>query len=192
MTTESVEFIDSGVILRFTPSVDRNGRVLLKIHPEVSTGTITDGIPSVTTTEVTTQLLAEDGERIFIGGLIRDSKTESRRGIPMLSRIPFLGLLFSRSEWIDRSTETIVIVRATVQDPDRRSEADLERGRRLDEIEPALDERRHEMQDDLDFIPWLPAIREIPSVSADLEFMRPQISDREGAASPTEGASTEN
>ena len=165
VTTESVEFIDSGVILRFTPSVDRHGRVLLEIHPEVSTGTITDGIPSVTTTEVTTQLLAEDGERVFIGGLIRDSKTESRRGIPGLSRIPFLGLLFSRSEWIDRSTETIVIVRATVQDPNGRSATDLERSRRLDEIEPDLDERRLEMEDDLDLIPWEPAIRRTPKFS---------------------------
>ncbi len=157
VTTESVEFIDSGVILRFTPSVDREGRILLEIHPEVSTGTITDGIPSVTTTEVTTQLLAENGERIFIGGLIRDSATESRRGVPLLSRIPFLGLLFSRSEWINRSTETVVIVTPTLRDPGRDAAALPGTADRIDDFEPALDERRRQMQDDLDFPPWNPA-----------------------------------
>jgi type II secretory pathway component GspD/PulD (secretin) len=152
VTTESVEFIDSGVILRFTPSIDRQGRVLLAIHPEVSTGTITDGIPSVTTTEVTTQLLAEDGERIFIGGLIRDTATENRRGVPLLSRIPVLGLLASRSEWSHRSTETVVIVKPTVRPLVGISASDVEHGERLDRFEPALDRRRDELEDDLDFL----------------------------------------
>lgn len=158
VTTESVEFIDSGVILRFTPSVDRQGRILLKIHPEVSTGSISGGIPSVKTTEVTTQLLTENGQRIFIGGLIRDSASESRRGIPFLSRIPFLGLLFSRSEWINRSTETIVIVRATLRNPGSAAPQDLKQNDRLQQFEPELDASRAAMENDLDLEPWNPQI----------------------------------
>ncbi len=151
VTTESVQFIDSGVILRFTPSIDRQGRVLLALHPEVSTGTITDGIPSVTTTEVTTQLLAEDGERIFIGGLIRDTATESRRGVPLVSRIPLLGLLASRNEWSHRSTETVVIVKATVRPLAGGSAVDAEQELRLERFEPELERRRSDLEADLDF-----------------------------------------
>ncbi|MFK7896611.1 MAG: type II secretion system protein GspD [Myxococcota bacterium] len=158
VTTESVEFIDSGVILRFTPSVDRQGRILLKMHPEVSTGSISDGIPSVKTTEVTTSLLTENGQRVFIGGLIRDSATETRRGIPFLSRIPFLGLLFSRSEWTNRSTETIVIVRATLRNPGEATPQDLGQTERLGQFEPELDTKRSAMEDDLDLQPWNPKI----------------------------------
>ena len=180
VTTESVEFIDSGVILRFTPSVDRQGRVLLKIHPEVSTGTITDGIPSVTTTEVTTQLLAEDGERIFIGGLIRDSASEGRRGVPFFSRIPFLGMLFSRSEWTNRSTETIVIVRPTVRNPDRIDEVDQAQHRRMQQFEPVLDERRRAMEDDLDVVPWMPRILRDASEDEAFEQAEDAVEDELG------------
>ena len=58
VTTESVEFLESGVILKLKAWVDREGRLLLQVHPEVSTGVIDDGIPNQTTAEVTTTLLA--------------------------------------------------------------------------------------------------------------------------------------
>ena len=46
VTTETTEFLESGVILQVTPSVDGDGNIKLEIHPEVSTGTVTDGVPS--------------------------------------------------------------------------------------------------------------------------------------------------
>lgn len=110
VTTESIEFLESGVILRVTPSVDEAGRIMMAIHPEVSTGNITDGIPAQTTTEVTTRLVAEDGQTIFIGGLIKNTRNKSRRGVPGLSRIPVLGRLFSRTDETSVKTETVVMV----------------------------------------------------------------------------------
>ncbi|MEQ8660441.1 MAG: secretin N-terminal domain-containing protein [Gammaproteobacteria bacterium] len=110
VTTESVDFIESGVILKVTPFVDRSGRIMMEIHPEVSTGTVSDGIPSVTTTEVTTQLLAADGEPIFIGGLMRASKTDRRQGVPLLRDVPGLGMLFRNEEALSLNTETVVII----------------------------------------------------------------------------------
>ncbi len=110
VTTESVEFIESGVILKVRVSVDRSNRVLLSIHPEVSSATVTDGIPSLTTTEVTTQMLAEDGQKIFIGGLIRNTASESRSGVPGLSDLPVVGGLFSRTDQQSINTETVVLI----------------------------------------------------------------------------------
>lgn len=110
VTTESIEFLESGVILRVTPAVDDKGRVKLEIHPEVSTGTVSDGIPSQTTTEVTTNVLVPDGNTVFIAGLIRNTLTDSRDGVPILGDIPALGLLFSRRERISINTETIVLI----------------------------------------------------------------------------------
>ena len=110
VTTESVEFVESGVILKVRAAIDRSGRVLLDIHPEVSNAVVTDGIPSLTTTEVTTQMLAEDGEKIFIGGLIRNTASDTRTGVPVLSDLPLIGGLFSRSEKLTLSTETIVLI----------------------------------------------------------------------------------
>ncbi len=110
VTTESVEFLDSGVILRVTPSVDRDDRVLLKVHPQVSTGVIAAGIPSLSTTEVTTTLLIPDGQTTFIGGLIRQNISENRDGVPYLSDIPLIGGLFGAEEKTNLRTETVVLI----------------------------------------------------------------------------------
>ena len=111
VTTESVEFLESGVILRVTPHVDSDGRVMMDIHPEVSTGVVdANGIPSQTTTEVTTRLLVGSGQTVFIGGLIKQTVTESRNGVPVLGRIPGVGLLFSSREVTSVNTETIVVI----------------------------------------------------------------------------------
>lgn len=110
VTTESVEFLESGVILNVTPSVDGQGRIIMDIHPEVSTGTIQLGIPDKSTTEVTTVLLAEDGQPIFIGGLIKNTIDYQRIGIPVLGDIPVMGRLFSNIEEKVNMTETVVII----------------------------------------------------------------------------------
>ncbi len=108
--TETIKFLDSGVILRVTPFVDRSGKIMMQIHPEVSNATVTDGIPSLKTTEVTTQLLAADGETIFIGGLIKNNTSNSRKGIPGLSDIPLLGYAFRNQEDTVTNTETVVMI----------------------------------------------------------------------------------
>jgi len=111
VTTESIEFLESGVILRVTPHVDHDGRIMMDIHPEVSTGGIdTNGIPSQVTTEVTTRLLVGSGQTIFIGGLIKQTLNETRSGVPVLGRVPGVGLLFSSRELTAVNTETIVII----------------------------------------------------------------------------------
>ena len=118
VTTESIEFLESGVILRVTPSVDANGQILMDIHPEVSTGVIDPitGIPSQSTTEVTTQMIVQGGQTIFVAGLIKHRVDESKRGVPIISRIPLVGRLFSKRQKINTNTETIVLIRPTIVD----------------------------------------------------------------------------
>jgi type II secretory pathway component GspD/PulD (secretin) len=111
VTTESIQFLESGVILRVTPSVDNENRILLAIHPEVSLGTISaSGIPSQKTTEVTTNMLVEDGQTVFIAGLIKQDTNESRNGVPVLGDIPGIGRLFSNESTKVNRTETIVLI----------------------------------------------------------------------------------
>ncbi|MBT8143245.1 MAG: hypothetical protein KJO55_01005, partial [Gammaproteobacteria bacterium] len=91
VTSESIEFLESGVILRVTPSIDASGDIMLDIHPEVSTGTVdASGIPSQTTTEVTTSLRVPDSHSVFIGGLLKHTLTETRAGVPVLGQVPGL------------------------------------------------------------------------------------------------------
>ena len=111
VTSESIEFLESGVILRVTPNVDDHGRVMMEIHPEVSNGTVdANGIPSQTTTEVTTNLIVPSGKTIFIGGLMKHTLTEVSNGVPVLGSLPGIGRLFSSSQKTNVNTETIVLI----------------------------------------------------------------------------------
>ncbi len=116
VTTESIEFLESGVILRVTPAVDASGQVMMDVHPEVSTGIINPltGIPSQTTTEVTTRMIVPDGQTIFVGGLIKHSVEESKSGVPVVGRIPGVGRLFSNRETTSTNTETVVLITPTI------------------------------------------------------------------------------
>ncbi len=110
ITTESIQFLETGVILRVTPSVDQRGRIMLSIHPEVSSASVTGGIPSKKSTEVTTQLLCDDGQSVFIGGLIKSTSAARRSGVPVLGELPVVGRLLSNTEELGTTTETIVVI----------------------------------------------------------------------------------
>lgn len=120
VTSENTEFLESGVILEVTPSVDNDGRIMLDIHPEVSTGTINEGIPSQTTTSVHTHLLVPDGATSFIGGLIKSQDFAVHTGVPLLKDIPLAGKLFSRTENRKINTEIIVLITPRVVSVDKK------------------------------------------------------------------------
>ena len=124
---------------------------MMDIHSEVSTGVVDiNGIPSQTTTEVTTRLLVASGQTIFIGGLIKQTLNETQAGIPILRRIPGLGLLFSSREMTSINTETVIVITPRVVgdvggrwDAEAQSEIEsLERQlqRRTSDIDRRLDE----------------------------------------------------
>ena len=117
VTSETIEFLETGIILKVTPSVDRRGRILLDIHPEVSAGTVSDdGIPSKTTTQVSTRMLVPDGKTVFMGGLIRRSSNNSREGIPGLGDLPLVGGLFSNDSRNVTTTEIVVLLTPLIVD----------------------------------------------------------------------------
>mgnify|MGYP000370166076 CR=1 FL=1 len=136
VTTESIQFLESGVILRVTPSIDERGRILMKIHPEVSTASVNNNIPSKNSTQVNTTLIAEDGQAIFIGGLIRNSNNYKRSGVPFLGELPIIGNAFSHWEDGGVSSETVVVITPRIV----REEQPLavNPAARLEDIEPPL------------------------------------------------------
>lgn len=117
VTTESIEFLESGVILKVTPTVDRSGRIMLDIFPEVSTGVVSDdGIPSKATTKVSTRMLVSDGKTVFLGGLIQNQINNTREGIPGLGDVPIIGGLFSNRSKNVNSTEIVVLITPRIVD----------------------------------------------------------------------------
>ena len=116
---QSVKFLDTGTQLNLTPHISKNGKILMDIHPAISEGTIDDlGLPSSRTTEVTTSVLAEHGDTIFIGGLIRQVKQKTRRKIPFIGSIPLIGTFFGRTEDKVVKNEIIVIITPYIVSPE--------------------------------------------------------------------------
>ncbi len=113
VTSEVVEFLESGVILDVRASIDERERILLEVSPEVSSGNIQDGLPRQSTTKVTTQLLANNGQPVLIGGLIRRSRSKST------SSPPLFNTLFGSKQNIASDTETVVIIRPVIVDNDQ-------------------------------------------------------------------------
>ncbi len=151
VTTETIEFLESGVILRVVPVVDTDGRIMMDVHPEVSTGVIdpVTGIPSQTTTEVTTRMIVDTGQTIFVGGLIKHSLEESKQGVPLLGDIPGVGRLFSNRRKTQTNTETIVLITPTVLDA--RSPADREAIDKADQFEREQEQRNEALMDQMQF-----------------------------------------
>ncbi|MBI9082249.1 MAG: hypothetical protein JEZ11_01545 [Desulfobacterales bacterium] len=116
--TETIEFIDTGTILHITPFIDAENNILLNVRPTINAATLENGIPVVQSTVVSTWMIARSGETAFIGGLIRDTKTESREQIPILGSIPLLGNLFGRTVKGIGKSELVVLITPQIVDDD--------------------------------------------------------------------------
>lgn len=120
-TINSIEYRDTGVILKVTPRVNGSGLVLLDIAQEVSAVNLGAGnggaginSPTISTRRISTSVAVQDGEVLALGGLIRNSQSKGRSGIPFLSQIPVLGALFGRQSVTGGKTELIVLLRPRV------------------------------------------------------------------------------
>jgi general secretion pathway protein D len=112
--TNTVQNVDTGIILSVTPRVTSTGLVSLLINQEVSSEQppAASGIqsPSFNKRSVTTQAIAQDGQTIALGGLISYTYTKTVNRIPLLGDIPWLGALFGSTNVTTAETELIVLL----------------------------------------------------------------------------------
>jgi pilus assembly protein CpaC len=124
-TTEiSIEYKEFGIRLRFTPTVLGNGRIELKVRPEVSqlsdVGAVEllgTSIPSLLTRRVDTTLELQTGQTFAIAGLLSQKDTASVSKIPALGDLPVLGPLFRSVRYSKDETEMLVLVTASLVEP---------------------------------------------------------------------------
>ncbi|WP_455279831.1 type II and III secretion system protein family protein [Cupriavidus necator] len=119
ITLQEEEF---GVGLKFTPTVLANGRIHLKVSPEVSelspTGATVRGgsltgqtvLPVITTRRASTTVQMRDGESFAIGGLLTDSARGSLKALPGAGEVPVLGTLFRSTQYQQDLTELVFVI----------------------------------------------------------------------------------
>jgi len=110
-TTEQVGFLETGTKLSFRPYIGDDGYIRMDIHPKDSDGSVSDGLPTETSTEVATNIIVKDGQTIVIGGLFRDSVGTTRNQVPLLGNLPIIGAVFRST--VDKVKREEVIVMLT-------------------------------------------------------------------------------
>jgi general secretion pathway protein D len=141
----SIEYFDTGVILRVTPRVNAGGLVIMELEQEVSdvVATITSGIdsPTINQRRIKTTVAIQSGETVALGGLIRDDQESSNSGIPLLREIPVLGKLFSTTTEGATRTELIVLITPRVVSNQQEARQVTEELRRRIRAVAPLDEK---------------------------------------------------
>ena len=95
--TQAVEYRDAGVILTVTPRIGERGTVALDVKQEVNDIGANVGptnSPSIIKREAETSVVLLNNQTLVLGGLIKDKREKTTRGIPLLKDIPILGNLF--------------------------------------------------------------------------------------------------
>jgi pilus assembly protein CpaC len=123
-TSVTVQFRPYGVKLDFTPYVNPDGTIRLKVAPEVSALDYTNevqisgySIPAIDTRRAKTEVVLKNGQSFAISGLLDHRLTNDYERMPGISRIPILGQLFKSYQKQASTTDLIVIVTPTIVDP---------------------------------------------------------------------------
>ena len=113
----TIEYKQYGVGLAFTPVVLGDGRISMRVRPEVSqlsdAGSVTlNGyvVPALTTRRAETTVELGSGQSFMIAGLLQNSSNNSINKAPFLGDLPVLGALFRSTKYQKQETELVVIV----------------------------------------------------------------------------------
>ncbi|KRE94885.1 type II secretion system protein GspD [Frateuria sp. Soil773] len=111
----SVDYLNTGVILNVQPRVNPGGLVYMNIGQQVSTPDYTNmkvnnGNPTINQRELATQVAVQSGQTVLLGGLIQQDEGKTDTGVPGLNRIPLLGRLFGSTNRHRNRTELIVLI----------------------------------------------------------------------------------
>lgn len=115
-TSSDLFSVSVGNTLRVLPMVtDDEGKTQIKLQVHVEDGQIvpgqtTDQIPQIATSEINTEAVVTEGQSLLIAGYRIDNQTNGESGVPVLSKIPFLGGLFRYRQKQNSHMERLVLL----------------------------------------------------------------------------------
>lgn len=115
---QTIERRDVGITLKVTPQISKGETLVLEINQEVSniSEQAVAGASDIVTTErrIITQVIAQNGEIIILGGLMQDQVTQSQQKIPLLGDIPYLGRLFRNDSTDVQKSNLMIFLKSTI------------------------------------------------------------------------------
>lgn len=108
---QQVQFVDVGVKLRLTPTIGADGSVTAEMHPEYSAiQGFVGGYPVIANRKVDSTLRVKDDQTIVLGGLLRETDSQTITKIPGLADIPLFGKLFQNRERTHQRDEVVFLI----------------------------------------------------------------------------------
>lgn len=112
----TIDYRNTGIILRVLPRANASGNVVLDIEQEISN--IAAGAPTLTPTvsqrRVKSSISVASGQTVLLAGLISETENKQKQGIPLLDQIPGVGDAFGHQNKTRARTELILFIRPTV------------------------------------------------------------------------------
>ncbi len=107
----TVQFKEAVLGLTVKPHITPDDRIILdlKVNKD-SVGQVFQGVPSVDTREVMTQVLVNNGETVVLGGIYEQERSEGVNKVPFLGDLPIIGALFRQSSRVDSKNELLIFV----------------------------------------------------------------------------------
>lgn len=112
--TTVINYRKTGVNLRVTPTINAQGQVVLDIDQQISntadSGPSIAGSPSIFERSIQTEVIAQSGQTILLGGLISENRSEGDSHVPGFARIPLVGHLFRGRSQSTEKTELVIFI----------------------------------------------------------------------------------
>ena len=113
----TIDYRNTGIILRVSPRINVNGNVRLDVEQEISNvspATAASLTPTVSERKVKSSISVATGQTVLLAGLISEQQNNQRNGIPLLDQIPGLGDAFSHQDKKTTRTELIIFIRPQI------------------------------------------------------------------------------
>jgi general secretion pathway protein D len=113
----TIDYRNTGIILRVSPRINVNGNVRLDVEQEISNvspQTATSLTPTVSERRVKSSISVANGQTVLLAGLISEQQNGARNGIPLLDEIQGLGDAFSHQDKKGTRTELIIFIRPQI------------------------------------------------------------------------------
>jgi general secretion pathway protein D len=113
----TIDYKNTGIILRVLPRANANGNIVLDIEQEISNvaaGSAASLTPTISQRRVKSSIAVTSGQTVLLAGLISEGTNRMRQGIPVLDSIPGVGDAFAHQNTQRTRTELILFIRPTV------------------------------------------------------------------------------
>jgi general secretion pathway protein D len=113
----TIDYRNTGVILRVVPRINSNGNVLLDVEQEISNvaaGSAGSLTPTVSQRRVKSSIAVASGQTVLLAGLISERSDTSHTGLPLIDQLGAVGKLFGGNTKTGQRTELIIFIRPQI------------------------------------------------------------------------------